>query len=107
MIRHTLINLNPVELNYYLFMVSLDKYSGHGNTADVLSIKICVPSITRDINVKVFNVITRINEAKTLIKHISCDCKCKFNSNVNANVNIIVRAKRILAGILAHVSLKW
>ena len=25
-------------------------------------------------------MITRINEAKMLIKHISCDCKCKSNS---------------------------
>ena len=24
-------------------------------------------------------MITRINEARTLVKHISCDCKCKFN----------------------------
>ena len=37
-------------------------------------------------NVKVFNIITRINEPKTLIKHISCDCKCKFNSTTcNSN----------------------
>ena len=25
-------------------------------------------------------MITKINEVKTLVKHISCDCKCKFNS---------------------------
>lgn len=28
---------------------------------------------------KVFNVITTINEAETFIKPISCNCKCKFN----------------------------
>ena len=28
---------------------------------------------------KVFNVITTINEAETFIKSISCNCKCKFN----------------------------
>ena len=32
-----------------------------------------VLSKTKDINVKAFNIITRINEPKTLIKHISCD----------------------------------
>ena len=31
-------------------------------------------------NVKVCNMITKINEAETLIKHVSCDYKCKFNS---------------------------
>ena len=25
-------------------------------------------------------MITKINEAKTLENHITCDCKCKFNS---------------------------
>ena len=31
-------------------------------------------------------MITRIKEAKTLVKHISCDCKCKFNSTTcNSN----------------------
>ena len=31
-------------------------------------------------NVKVFNLIARINETKTLVKQIPCDCECKFNS---------------------------
>ena len=42
--------------------------------------KMRISSKTKDINVNVFNVITRIYEAKTFLKHISCDCKCKFNS---------------------------
>ena len=40
----------------------------------------CVPSETKNINGKVFNMITRMNEVKTLVKQISCDCKCNFNS---------------------------
>ena len=30
--------------------------------------------------VKVFNMITKINEAKRFVKYIWCDCKCKFSS---------------------------
>ena len=30
-------------------------------------------------NLSVFNMITGINESKTLIKHISCECKCIFD----------------------------
>ena len=60
-------------------MVSLDKCSGSCNAADDLSTKICVPNKT-DKNVKAFNVTTRINETKTMVKDISCDCKCNFNS---------------------------
>ena len=39
-----------------------------------------VPSQTKDINVKVFNILTRVNEAK--VKHVSCECKSKFGSTV-------------------------
>ena len=40
----------------------------------------------KDIHVKVFNMITIKNEAKTIAEHISCDCKCKFNS-ITCNPN--------------------
>ena len=72
----TLVDLNPVELTYYPFMINLDKCTG---TCNVLSPKICIAKETKDINVKAFNMITNKNEAKTMKKHISCDCKCKFN----------------------------
>ena len=77
MVRPTVVDLNPVELKYYLFMISLDKCNGSCNA---LSPKICVPKKTKDTNVKVFNMITNKNEAKTMTKHISCGYQCKFNS---------------------------
>ena len=56
------------------------------NVVDDLSTKICAPSETKVVNVKVFNIITGVTEVKTLVKHISCDCKCKFNSTTcNSN----------------------
>ena len=50
------------------------------NSVDDLPTKICVPSKTKDINVKVINMITNKNKAKAMVKHVSCDCKCRFNS---------------------------
>ena len=84
MTRPTLIDLNPVEVNFYPFMISLDKCNGICNTVDNLSMKICFPSekMLKCLNVKIFNKITSIYEPKTLVKHISCDCKCKFNSTI-------------------------
>ena len=74
-VKPTLTDLNPVEFNYYPFMVSLDKCSGSCNAAVDLSTKLCVPNKAKDLNLKIFNMITRINETTTLIKHISCDCQ--------------------------------
>ena len=64
-------------------MINLHICSGSSND---LSMRIFVPSKPKDISVKAFNMITNRNEAKRLIKHISCDCKCKFNSTTcNSN----------------------
>ena len=82
-VRLTLIDLNPVELKYYPFMISLDKCNGSFN---ILSPKICVAKETKYINVKAFNMVTNKNEAKAMTKHISCDCKCKCNrATCNSN----------------------
>ena len=41
---------------------------------------------TKEGNLKVFNMITNKNEAKTMTKHSSCDCKFKFNSATNNSI---------------------
>ena len=61
MVRLTLTDLNSLELNYYPFMISLDKCSGSCNSVDDLSTKIRVWGETKDVNVRVLNMITRIN----------------------------------------------
>ena len=61
-------------------MIILDKCNGSYNAIDDLFTKICVPSKTKDLNIKILDMITRICKSKTLIKHISCDCTCKFSS---------------------------
>ena len=44
MIMPTVIDLNPVELNYYPFKISIDKCNGIYNAVDDSSLKICVLS---------------------------------------------------------------
>ena len=65
--------------HYYPFTVKLDRCVGSCNTLNDLSNKVCVPNKTEDLNLSMFNMITGINESKTLTKHISCKCKCKFD----------------------------
>ena len=75
--RPTLNDLNRVELNYFPFFISQME-------VEILLMtylrKYAFPVNEKSINVKVFNMTTRINEAKALVKHISCDYKWKFNS---------------------------
>ena len=86
----SLINLNPVESGYYPLMIILDKSNRSCNVVDDLSTKVGAPSKTKNVIVKVFDMITRIYEVKTLIKHISCSSKWKFHSetcNLNKKLN--------------------
>ena len=82
-IQPTFINLHPNEFDqefyYYQFPVKLDKYAESCNTLNDLSNKVCVPNKTEDLNLRVFNIITGINESKTLTKQILCECKYKFD----------------------------
>ena len=83
MIQPILINLHPneysQEFHYYPFALKLDKCVWRCNTLNDLSNKVCVPDKTDDLNLTVFNMITGINESKTLTKKISCESKCKFD----------------------------
>ena len=83
MIPPTLINLHPIEysqeFHYYPFAVKLGRCFGSCNTLNDLSNKVRIPNKAETLNLSLFNVITGINEFKTLAKHISCECKCKFD----------------------------
>ena len=59
-------------IHYSPFTVKLNKCVGSCNTLSDLSNKVCVLNKTKDLNLNVFNMITGINEGKTLTKHISC-----------------------------------
>ena len=92
MVRPTPIDMNPVQLRYYPFMISLNKCSGNFN---VFSLKVDISKETKDINV-------------TACKRFSCDCKCKFNITMcnsnqecnnktcSMNVKVFVSAKMII-----------
>ena len=86
MIEPTLINLHPngysQGLRYYPFVVNLDRCVGSCNTLYDLSNKVCVPRKTEDLNVSVFNMITRIRGSK----YVSCKYKCNFDGT-KCNLN--------------------
>ena len=79
MVKPTVIDLTSVQVKYYSFIVSLDESSEGWNTSSYWSTKTCSLIKTEHVNVKTFNIITRSNEAKTMVRHVSCYCKCKCN----------------------------
>ena len=77
----TLTNLHTneysLELHYYTFAVKFNRCVGSCNTLNNLSKYVF--QTKQDLNLSMFNMVTGINESKTLTKHISCKCKCKFD----------------------------
>ena len=61
--------------------------------------KICVPDIVKNLNVKVFNLMSRTNETRFIEWHETCKCECKFGGNACNNkqagikINVCVNAK--------------
>ena len=109
----TLIDLNSVGFNCYPFMISLDKCNGSCNVVDDLSTKVCVLSETKDVNVKVLTMKTRIYEAKSFHVVLNADSTIQHiiqikNGiiDVSANVESIIHAKKAIVGILAHIFLR-
>ena len=98
MIQPTLINLHPneysQEFHYYPFAVKLDRCVGSCNTLNDLSNKVCIPNKTEDLNLSVFNMITGINELRTITKHLS----------VNANVNLMEQNVSQINGQITKMS---
>ena len=58
------------------------KCSGSCNNINHLYAKICVPDFIKNLNFKVFNLISRPNETRHIEWHETGKCECKFGANV-------------------------
>ena len=48
-------------------------------------VKICVPDLVKNLNVKVLNSMSRSNETRHIEWHETCKSECKFGANVCNN----------------------
>ena len=44
--------------------------------------KMCVPNIIKNVNMKVYNFLMRLNETRNVLWHESCKCVCRLNSSI-------------------------
>ena len=59
--RPEVININSDNPIFYPFSIKINKCSGNCNNVNDPYAKICVPDIIKNLNVKVFNLMSRIN----------------------------------------------
>ena len=80
--RPKIIDLNSNEPVFYPYCIKVNKCSASCSNINDPFAKLCVPYIIKNINVKVFNLMSRINETRQIIWHETCKCICRLTSAV-------------------------
>ena len=70
--RTKVVDVSSNEPIFYPFSIKVNKCSGSCNSINDPCAKLCVPDIVKNINVRVFNLMSRINEARQIIWHGAC-----------------------------------
>ena len=73
-IRPQVINFNGDEPVFFPFNTGTSKCSGSCKNINYPYAKICVPDIIKNLNVKVFNLMSRTNKTRFIEWHETCKC---------------------------------
>ena len=84
-IRTEIINLNTNEPMFYPYSIKINRCKDSCNTINDPYAKICVPNQIKNINVKVFNLLSRTNETRHIKWHKTFKCKCRLDASICNN----------------------
>ena len=84
-IRPQIINVNSNEPSFYPYSIKVNKCSSSCNNINGPYAKLCVPDVVKNINVKVFNLMSRDNETRHIGWHKTFKCKCRLDASVCNN----------------------
>ena len=72
--RPKTIDTNANEPVFYPYSIKVNKCSGNCNNINDPYAKLCIPDVVKKINVKLFNMMSRINETRQILWHETCKC---------------------------------
>ena len=84
-VRPEIVDINSNNPIFYPFSIKVNKCNGNCNNINDPYARICVPDIVKNLNVKVFNLMSKTNETKSIEWHESCKCICRLNAIVCDN----------------------
>ena len=84
-VRPEIVNVNSNEPIFYPFSIRTSKCSGSCNNINDPYAKLCVPDVVKNLNIKVFNLMSRTNETRHIKWHETCKCKCRLDASVCNN----------------------
>ena len=83
--RRQVVNVNGDEPVFFPFSIKTSKCNGSCNNINYPYAKTCVPDVVENLNVKLFNLMSRTNETRHIEWHETRKCECKFGANVCNN----------------------
>ena len=80
-VRPEIVNVNSDEPVFYPFSIK-SKRSGSCNNINDPYAKLCAPDVVKNMNIKVFHLMSRTNETRHIKWHESCKCKYRLDASV-------------------------
>ena len=84
-VRPEIVNVNSNEPLLYPFSIKTGKCSGTCNNINDPYAKLCVPDVVKNLNIKIFNLMSITNETRHIKWHETCRCKCRLDASVCNN----------------------
>ena len=83
--RPETVNFNSYNPIFYPFSVKASTCSGNCNNINDAYAKTCVPGVVKDLNVKLFSLMWRTNETKSIKWHETCKYERRLDAIVRNN----------------------
>ena len=84
-VRDEIVDVSSSNPIFYPFSVKINRCSGNCNSINDPYSRSCVPDVVKNLNVKVFNLMSRTNETRSIKSHETCKCICRLNKIICNN----------------------
>ena len=81
-VRPQIVNVNSDEPVFFRFSIKTSKCDGSCNNINDPYAKMCVLDVVKNLNIKVFNLMSRTNETRHIEWHETCKCKYRLDGSV-------------------------
>ena len=78
-VRPKIVNINSNNPILYPFSVKINRCSGNCNNINDPFARICISDTVKSSDVKVFNLMSRTNETRSIKRDKTCKCMCRLN----------------------------
>ena len=84
-VRPEIVDVSSNNTIFYPFSVKINRCNGSCISINDPCANICVSDIVKNLNFKVFNLMSRTNETKSIKLHEACKCICRLNKIICNN----------------------